>query len=55
VPKKFIAPWLFNRNRAGGGLDDAPAVLGDLGVAQFGPNFLQRRERTFLIGPLSRE
>ena len=33
-----------------GGLDDAAAVLGDLGVDQFAPDRLQRRERAFLVG-----
>ena len=32
-----------------GGLDDAAAVLVDLGVDQLAPNRLQRRERAFLV------
>ena len=45
----------LDQHAVAGGLDDAAAVLGDLGVAQFGPDPLERGERPLLVGPISRE
>jgi hypothetical protein len=40
----------FDQEPVAGGFDDAPAMLGDLGVAQLAPYRLQRGERAFFVG-----
>ena len=39
----------LDQQAVAGGLDDAAAMLGDLGVDQFAAERLQRRERAFLV------
>jgi hypothetical protein len=39
----------FDQQPVAGGLDDAAAVLGDLGIRQLAPQRRQSRERTFLV------
>ena len=45
----------LDQQAVAGGLDDAAAVLGDLGVDELGADRLQRGERAFLVRPISRE
>ena len=39
----------FDQHAVAGGFDDAAAMLRDLGIDEFAPDRLQRRERAFLV------
>jgi len=41
----------FDQQAVAGGLDNAPAMLGDLGIDELAPVRLQPGERAFLVGP----